>query len=235
MKKQLITVILLLLSAITFGQSSEKKSEKSILLGLTFSPDYCYRTLKYDPTDEWFADYRNEIEIPKFGYTTGINAVFQINQSIALESGILFSDKGQQTKKLGVDQEDPDQTIPDQIQNNWHYYYLNIPIKLNYFFKKGDLRIFISPGISANIFILQKRVKYEFNPDEQYTYYTTEGFNKLNIEAVFGTGLDYNITKILVLRFEPIFRYSLTPLGNSEIKRYQYSMGANFGIYFRMK
>ena len=235
MKKQIIILTFLLLSTITYGQSNEIKLGKSILLGLTFSPDYCYRTLNYEQKDENFAEYRNEIEIPKFGFTTGISAVFQLNQSLFFESGILFSDKGQQTKKFRIDQEYPDQTIPEQIKNNWHYYYIGIPIRLNYFFKKGNLKIFISPGFSANIFLEQKRVKYEYNPDEQYTYYSTEGFNKLNIEAIFGAGLEYNVEKKIALRFEPIFRYSLTALSNSEINRYQYSIGANFGIYYNIK
>jgi len=217
------------------GQEDELKFKKSILLGLTFSPNYCYRTLRYDQSDEDFANYRNEIEIPKFGFTTGINSIFRFNKSLAIELGMLFSDKGQQTKKIEITQEDPDNTIPDNIHNSWHYYYIDIPIKLNYFIIKGNLNLFVSPGISGNIFLTQKRVKSEFNPDNEYTYFMSEGFNKLNIAIILGAGLDYLITKKLNLRFEPIFRYSLTPLDNFKIKRYQYSIGANFGIYYKMK
>jgi len=235
MKNKIFAVILILLSVISNAQEGELISKKSILLGLTFSPDYCYRSLRYNSSDEDFANYRNEIEIPKFGFTTGINAVFMFNKSIAMELGLHFSDKGQQTKKIEISQEDPDQTLPDEIHNTWHYYYIDIPVKLNYFIIKGNLKLFVSPGISGNIFLKQKRVKREFNPDNEFTYFTTEGFSKLNIAVILGAGLDYSITKKLSLRFEPIFRYALTPLDDFEIKRYPYSMGANFGFYYKLK
>jgi len=234
MKKKALIVILIFLSVISYAQEGELKSKKPIFLGFSFSPDYCYRSLRYNSTDEDFANYRNEIEIPKFGFTTGINAIFILNKSIAMEIGINLSDKGQQIEKIEISQEDTNHLIPDQIHNIWHYYYIDIPIKLNYFIIKGNLKIFVSPGISCNIFLTQKRVKSEFNPDNKYIYFTTEGFNKLNIAVIFGAGLDYSITKKLNLRFEPIFRYSLTPLDDFEIKRYQYSVGANFGLYYKL-
>jgi hypothetical protein len=233
MKNKIITILLILITYVVFGQTSELESKK-IVVGLTFSPDYCYRTLKSNPSEQWLIDEQNSYQIPKFGFTTGLNAILKFNQSIALEFGIQFSDKGMQTKNIKVEQADPDQSIPESFHNEWHYYYIDLPVKANYFILKRNLKLFVSAGISTNIFLVQKRVKNEFNPDKTSTYFMSEGFNRLNIVVLLGTGIDYYITEKLNLRFEPIFRYSLTPLNNETIKDYQYSIGANFGLYYKL-
>ena len=235
MNKQLISILLILTSILSYSQESEISQRNSLHIGLTFSPDYCYRTLRTDPSYQDWADQQNSSQIPKFGYTTGINAILKFNKSIALEMGVQFSDKGMQTKMIKIEQEDPDQSIPDEIHNTWHYYYIDIPIKANYFILKGKLNLFVSPGLSTNIFWVQKRVHSEFNPDNEETYFMSEGFNRFNMAVLFGTGIDYFFSKKFNLRIEPIFRYSLTPLNNSELKRYQYSIGANFGLYYKLK
>src|SRR4051812_15084973 len=85
----------------SFGQDTIVRHK--ILIGINFSPDYCYRSLtKNDPgisESSWNLGKRIEdsIETSKFGFTTGINVYYFINEKFSIESGIFYSLKGYKT------------------------------------------------------------------------------------------------------------------------------------------
>ena len=79
-----IIFVLVFVSFFAFGQSIEtivpKVGGRSILIGVNFSPDYCFRTVKSNGNniyDQYFVISANENEMPKLGYTTGINICFR--------------------------------------------------------------------------------------------------------------------------------------------------------------
>ena len=98
--KKLLFTLLTLIAFNAFSQTPEIKSPGKIALGFTFSPDYSYRALNSDPDIKWVADSRDDREIPKFGFTTGARVLFTLGNKVSLESGLLFADKGEKTKKL---------------------------------------------------------------------------------------------------------------------------------------
>ena len=81
------------LSIVAIGQPKEIDSTKKFSIGINFSPDYSYRRLHSD-IDDGFVEIRNKIESPRFGFTSGIVARYQLGSRFALESGLQFSDKG---------------------------------------------------------------------------------------------------------------------------------------------
>ena len=84
--KQLIILSFIFLSVTTFGQNA--KQAKKISIGYTFSPDYSYRTLKNadgNSTTDLIIKLRNDIEKPKFGYTTGFNFIFPTSSALKQE------------------------------------------------------------------------------------------------------------------------------------------------------
>ncbi|MCD4746335.1 MAG: hypothetical protein K8R58_08555 [Bacteroidales bacterium] len=91
--RRLLT-LLIIIPLTTFCQNTDTTNTREISIGLTYSPDYCYRTLRHDA---WRADNtkaRDNCEFSKFGYTTGINFTLKINKRITLEIGLLYSDMG---------------------------------------------------------------------------------------------------------------------------------------------
>ena len=103
------TLPILVLSVLTinlYGQQKKIKSSSSafnkIQLGVNFSSDINYRTLKNEgenSSTDIVLKARNENEIPKFGYTGGVSIGLNFNRFIGIETGIQYSNKGYQTKK----------------------------------------------------------------------------------------------------------------------------------------
>jgi len=97
---KIILTFLILFPLITFCQNKDTLKTKRIAIGIVFSPDYSYRTLKPNSSSNWIAEFRNSLEIPKFGFTTGLNFLLQLNKRLTLEAGLQFSNKGE--KRMDV-------------------------------------------------------------------------------------------------------------------------------------
>jgi hypothetical protein len=154
--KELI-VLLGMLPLVVFGQDTTGTGK--VLVGITYSPDYCYRTLRSDTSVQFVADVRNTSEIPVFGFTTGLSLVFQTEKRWTFETGIQYSRKGMQSKKADLIWGQPDPSLPTKVSINYRFDYLDIPFKVGYSFAQigNKLSFFASAGISANIFSRKDR------------------------------------------------------------------------------
>jgi len=234
--KKLLIFSLTFLPLISFCQNSDTPNAKKIAIVLTFSPDYCYRTLKSDASSKWIADSRDTFEIPKFGYTAGLNLALNISKRITIETGLLYSDKGEKTKKYDLIWGQPNPDLPIKNTFIYHYIYLDIPIKINYYLFTQRAKLFITAGISPNIFITQKTTSIlEYSDGHTKTNSSTadNGFSKIDLTFIAGFGVSYDLTNRITLKIEPTFRRSIIPISTAPVKEYLYSMGLNTGIYFK--
>lgn len=215
--------------------SSDSSKEKKMEIGVSFSPDYCFRKLKPDADSKWIADSRDTLEIPKFGFSVGANFIFKINKKLALETGVLFSDRGEQTKKYSLENV-PSGQKPIMYSYNFHDYYIDIPIKVNYYFLSGKLKFYVTAGISAGFFINQKTTSITSfgNSDSKTTSKVDPGFSKVNLAALAGCGIKYPMNNKTNLKIEPLYMRSITPIINAPVKVYLYSAGLNIGIYYNL-
>lgn len=230
--KKYFTIVLICLPFILFCQSSDTTRSGKLEIGISFSPDYSFRTLKPDDTSKWITDSRDSIEIPKFGYTVGAFLNYKLNKKIKIETGILFSDKGEQTKKYSLENTVSGQQ-PIKYSFNDHYYYIGVPVKADYYFLIGKLKFYITAGVSADIFLFQKItsiVSYA-NNDQKTNSTSNPGFTRLNLAVVAGCGINYPISKKINFKMEPIYRRSVTSIINAPVKSYLYSAGINIGVY----
>ena len=236
MKIELTTIIFIFITIISFGQTSDEISSREFSLGLTFSPDYCYRALNSESSGQWIADIRDSTEIPKFGFTTGLSLLFKPWNRISFETGIQFSDKGEKTITIELIPLEPDPALPTtQVRINHHYYYLDIPIKVNYMVLKRKVKLFVSAGFSTNIYLYQQSKLSFVGSDVTNTSSGSGDLSRFNVAILIGGGIIYDISKRLIFRLEPIYRRSVTPIADAPIKQYQYSIGANFGLYYKLK
>lgn len=231
-------IFLLLFSCNAWSQYPMPLKENPISWGFTFSPDYCYRTLKgSDATSAFVIDYRNETEIPKFGFTTGINCSLKLKPRLLFETGVLLSDKGENERWTWLYSSQPDPLIPERLKFSYHYYYLDIPIKAAYLFPREKVDFFISSGISANIFLFQKTEStYIYSDGTRTSQKSTEySLSPVNIAGNVGIGLLYRFNSSLRFKVEPTFRHSLFSIINAPVKGYLYSVGVNTGIFVRLQ
>ncbi len=236
MMKKFNIIIILFLPFGLFSQVTESVKTAKYEIGITYSPDYCYRSLKPDAASKWIADIRDTLEIPKFGYTTGLDFINHLNKKIAVEAAILLSDKGERTKKYSV--ENPiSEKLPSDITLINHYYYLDIPIKLNYYILTEKIKFFVTAGISTTIFLNKKTVTVS-----EYTDGTTAKsqstsepeFRRFNFAVIAGLGMDCSLSDKFNLKIEPLYRRSINSIIDAPIKTYFYSAGLNIGIFYKI-
>ena len=110
--KQILFFLLTLSFYLVHGQETKRqKGQNKIFIGFSFSPDYNYRTLKQNggsPSAGLVIKSRNDIEIAKFGYTTGLNVCINLSNTLWLETGIQYSNKGYKTKNRDLIWPQPD-------------------------------------------------------------------------------------------------------------------------------
>jgi len=222
------------------SQNLDTTKTKRIAIGLTFSLDYCYRTLKPDNsnTGKLIADIRDSLEIPKYGYTTGIIMLYKLNNRINLETGLKFSNKGYKTKKTDLTWSQPDPSQPIKNTSIHSYQYLDIPLKVNYIIINSKLKLFLSAGVSANIFLTYKQTSIQEFSDGRTEKYASglyyDNFSKVNFALLAGFGINYDLNNKIRFRLEPIYRRSINSIIDAPIKSYLYSAGLNVGIYYKL-
>ena len=248
--KKLIIVIVTLAALPGFSQVYNIGFSQKAYAGLTYSPDYCYRVLKPDNSilSQEIINYRDSVELPKMGYTTGLSFLFKLHKRLAIETGIQFTNKREKSKKIDLisannsvigNHHSPGNHSPvlmDQVSYEYSYQYLNIPIKFNCYFKKRP-NIFISTGVSTNVFYQEKSItNFEFADG---TTQSTNASNSnslplIHLTGLVGFGVEYSISDWFLFRLEPIYRRSITPIDQNPVKQSFYSFGANVGVFFKL-
>ena len=231
-----ILTIIVFANITLFGQDEIRK--RQFFIGAFVSPDFSYRLLLNNTgTAETVANSRDSYEIPKFGYTLGVNALYQFNSRIALTIGIEYSNKGQRTKDLDLNfgnQIDPRRgTIspwaveqPTKIRYNYNVKYIDIPLRIDIYLSRKKIAPFISTGISTNIYLGEKVTSINTYADghkRKEGYLSNSIYNVINPQLQIGAGIDIVIKKSR-LRIFPIYRISLSKV-HTGLNQYFYSYG----------
>jgi len=189
-------------------------------IGFTYSADYCYRNLTASESNRSIVEMYDSIEHGRYGSTFGLNGIYSFSDKISLSLGVLFSDKGEKTKVSLVDK---------NLSYLNHYYYLDIPLKVNYFvFKK---QIYFTGGISSNLF-LKSTIR---DVDQNKTVNTNLNSNKINMAYLGGIGINQQLSDSWSFKSEVLYRHSMRPIMNAPLNRYLYSVGISAGFFYQIK
>ncbi len=222
MKKTVSLFALFFITLTALSQPGDSIRYGKLGFGISFSPDYSYRTLKTGAADSWMKDVYDTLETAKYSYTAGFNITYHIHKNLVLGSGLLFADKGEKTKKY--------EAIESNNFNN-HYYYLDVPVKASYYLLHKKINLFLSAGLSANIYLNSHTTSKANNSDQKKQFVTSRDISRLNLAATAGFGIDCPLTDRWYFKLEPCYRRSLSPIANTPIKKYLYSFGLSFGFF----
>lgn len=221
---------LLLVTGTLFAQRPDSLKTKKWALGLTYSPDYCFRTPYAKESEKGSS---NMTEKGKMGFTTGLNVRYQLMDRIGIEFGALYSTKGQKTHTTSFSWLTPTEgyvTDPEKT-TTYTYKYLEIPLKVNVYVINNRLKIFPSIGCSANIFMGKKTTVVSEKGKETSTTYDAKNIPSSEFAILAGVGISYDLTKNVFVKVEPSFRSFIRPLVDYPVSGTFYSLGANTGIY----
>lgn len=232
-------LLTLLISTLAWGQSTDSAKLKRLKVGIVYSPDYCYRLLNYHSSNKWVEDLRNDEETGTFGYTTGLGIKIDCTNKIILETGLFYSIKGEQTKNTNLVWVTPNPDFPIKTKTQYQYKYIDIPVKVNYLLGGKKFKIFVSVGVSANVFSEKKTtVISEFTNGHKTSEYSVIdlGYLKFNIAAIIGLAIKYDLTNRIFISAEPVYRQFINSIAvDKKSKEYPYSIGATVGVYYSFK
>ena len=242
--KQIFILFAIITSVNAHGQKSLKKNQtsthKRVLIGLSFSPDYGYRTLKSNGTasGNLVRNSRNDVEISKMGFTAGADLCINFNQLLGIETGLHYSNKGYQTKKQDLVFAQPIPGQPIKVSFIYRYNYLDIPLMACFSFGKTRLRIIAGAGLEINALInATQKNEYEYpnGNTEKNKLSSTANFKKFNISPMISCGISYAINGKMVFRAAPAYRYGLIKTTDTPVGEHLWSAGLNIGLYYKLK
>ena len=251
--KPLLFFILFAYSTVIAQRSEKLPAENSRwLIGANYSVDYCSRELKAADNNEtalWIMDLRDEYEEGRRGYTTGLSVNYLFSTRFSAETGVFYSVKGYQHKKLELtfgDMTDPrfgfsfgDQSYPGFTVDGilYSFNYIDVPFKLIYSPGKRKTRFIGGAGLAVNFFLKATRTFTYGYADGSHQDITNEqpyDFNKINLSAFASAGVEYRHGKVR-LRLEPAARYGLLKIINAPLTSYLWSAGANISCFYSLQ
>lgn len=252
--KKLLALIFIITSVFVYAQdSTQTKKASRFFIGVNFSPDYCFRTLKNnDGSDlsKTIVGIYNKIETAKFGFSSGFNLCYVITKHVSIDLGVQYSNKGFQDKKSGLTFGDmidrrrgfvyntnpSNANLPTSGKIVYTYNYLDIPLKVNFVFGKKKVRFISSIGLTTNLLINSKNTfvgqdstgKSIKNSGSNTTY----TYNRINLSPTISCGIDYKANDKMFFRIEPTFRYGILKMTDTPVTQYLWNAGLNISYYF---
>ena len=239
MKK--ILTILAALPLLANAQDAKNKMGKKIAVGVSFSPDYSYRTLKNNDgssSSDMIIDIRNDIEKAKAGYATGFNLNIPITGKLEIQTGVLYSDKGYKTPQRATVFPVPGPGQATHYKAKSSFSHIDIPFKVNFISGTGKVKFIAGAGLSAGYLLSKSEVItfiYADGTRKKYDQYPDHDYNKFSLTSVISTGVELKSKENITLRAEPTFRYGLLKIIDGPVSARLWNVGLNLGIYMQLR
>jgi hypothetical protein len=221
------------------GVTPKNSSIRKVSVGISSSPDYCYRTL-YNNDSSWSSDFvitqRNGYEVPKIGFTTGLQLGFGLTRHLELATGLTYSNKGYRTVIMDLTWIPPDSTRPERAQHWYSYHHADVPIIINMMAGSGSMRLLVTAGVVVNMMFSANKVsKLQYADGNTERLRANQGFdfNRLNISPALGIGVDFGINDHLGVRVAPTIRYGILKIINSPVTGRLWNVGVNVSCYLK--
>ena len=226
--KKIILFLILTQSIYVTSQTMDSIKPSKLSVGVNFSPDYCYRLIYNDQFGYTASNINNQAKI---AYTAGLNIKYKLTKYLNIETGILFSDKGQKASMSSPFWITPDGKIQpsSNVKSTYHYYYIDIPLKANMYILNKKIKIYFSAGISTNVFLGKKTKSIYTYSDGSNETILSKSYNSKNIPSVelaflLGLGISYNVTNKIFICLEPTYKQFIRPLVDYPVSGYLYSI-----------
>ena len=220
---KIISFLILFTALPSFAQQNDTLKYNNVKMGLAIAPSFSSRYLKAESDAQTNAEYFDSIENPHLGYSVGLNFGYQISKRFAINSGLLFSNKAQGSKAASLE------SILNYTNN---IYYLDLPLKFNYYYSVKKSKFYLTGGANFSYFLANKISYRKENITDKFTA-VSDDLNNFNIAGVIGLGVDLPIYKRWAFNFEANYQHAFTPVLNTPIKRYLYSINPTIALFYK--
>lgn len=240
-------LFMLALNSVLLGQNHDSLKIRKWAVGLSFSPDYCFR-IADNPNPGGTLKGFKESSSMTIGF--GLNGLYRFTKRFGVDLSIFYSSKGERVHVDQITWVTPgtpfDPTIPNSGQyfyqtsapdRTYNYKYLEIPLKINMYILDKKLKVFPSFGFASNIFIGKTTRLYHAKGDHTETEiihtYNKNNIPTIDFSLVACIGISYDINNRLFIKLEPNYRQFIRPINDTPISGYFYSIGCNTGLSYR--
>jgi hypothetical protein len=176
----------------------------------------------------------------KLNWNTGLNYNTTLREKLILKTGIRFASYGYKHEendlRWGSEFENgeytPDPTLPHKLKFVSSDWFIEIPIAGRYVFKEARISPFAEVGLAPSVYLrTNTKQTTEFSTKtSSYDAVDNFGINRIHILGLVSIGANYNLTPIIQLFAQPIFRYHLTKLADGPGAERLYCAGIEIGL-----
>jgi hypothetical protein len=200
------------------------------------SPDIVYRGLVVNNQPADIKEIRNNIEVPRVGYSAGIMLKKPLSARMSFETGLLYTDKGYKFKKRSFLMVDPlTQTVVEtEVEGCTSYNYIDLPVSLKIQFGKQKIGFIAGAGLSLHYFLNERSIFHitENGVETTNTSHLDYDVEPFNISPTVSAGIAFDLSDKMALAIEPTFKYGLIALTDTPVAEKLYSVGLNTTLYF---
>jgi opacity protein-like surface antigen len=237
-KKFHIVMMIFMFPLFALGQTNTGNL-KRLSVGLSFEEAICFRQLNYSSSNEFIAKLRNNDERFRFGFTTGVNLRYRLNDKILIESGVLYSNTGFQTKEKELSWATPSANLANKTKTVFVFKTLALPVKANYSINISKLQTYLTAGVSFNYLLRRKTTVIDYfaaGNSNKTSDNQNIGFKPFSFSFIGGFGINYPVSHRLFLNIEPVYRQGVSSVNTDKSSaEYLYSAGINASVFYNFR
>ncbi|MBM3434785.1 MAG: PorT family protein, partial [Bacteroidetes bacterium] len=156
--------------------------------------------------------------------------LFAINTSTG-NINVAFEKIPDDIRKINPPKDTLESVDIDNVRVVQNFNLLEVPFLIKYNLLNKKLGVSVLGGICP-AYVVKNRT-YLHVDKEKYDIGNSDNLNTMIYSSTFGIGFNYAISKALLLNFEPVFKYSLSPINkNSQFDYHPYSFSWLTGISY---
>jgi hypothetical protein len=201
------------------------------------SANSSYRLLKYTPSHDWLADKRNSEEVTAFGFSAGLSLRLQLNDRIALASGLIYASRGYKTKTSVLQWQSAGDEFADHSWTKFGFQFIRVPLHILYSTGKSKT-FYIIGGPSANFLINRHTTIYSSVNNRTTSRNDSQdlSFTPVQLSGGLGFGARFALGEHFLLEAEPFFNWFFTSINKDDPNReYLYSPELNIRLHYLFK
>ena len=160
-----------------------------------------------------------------------INSDEYYSQKLSPSGQLEKADASMDFLSSGALQNTANQTVISDVSYNQIFHFMEIPFLMRYKLIDRKLDFNILSGFSTDFLVANSLFVKEGS--EKINIGKTESVNSINYSGNFGLGFEYDISKNMIIQFEPQFKYYLNSINKDNlITNRPYSLGFYTGLSY---